>query len=727
MGDISLLRDQRGEVGTTDEELLSEDIIARPILPHLLRVSGLYVYWSHVIRPPIPLPIPRPIPIDPRVPVPPLPPGPPRLDLTLNPSATQPELGTAALMPFFREELRLDVDGQYPQMTASGTLIRGFGVVVHWVAKLNALAGGTWGGAIWYKDGNTSALPHTEVLISVTRSVFPHHRKAFVTFKGGGALERFRTLTFASRSFHPVEFEFDNEVGATPVLDMDTGAHPNRPASVTPGTITLETVFQRAGFNAVRSASSTAIPNDGPDPNATWSDAEMHDAMQVHWSRFSASPNWALWVLFARQHDMGSGLGGVMFDDIGPNHRQGTAIFTNSFIANPPANDAAPDAWVRRMVFWTAAHEMGHAFNLAHSWQKSLGTAWIPLTADTEARSFMNYPFRVSGGQAAFFQNFEFRFSDDELLFMRHAPERFVQMGNAAWFDHHGFQGAHIDPESALSLELHVDRDRPVFEFLEPAVLTLVLRNDSDLTQIVPGGILQDTAMMTVIIKRDGRPAQQWAPFARYCLAAKPIEIAAGGHIRESLFASVGCSGWHLSEPGLYTVQVAIEINGLDVISSPLRLRILPPKGAQEELLAQDVFTDDAGRVMALDGSRCLEAGNAAWQEVAERLPKSRAAIHARVCLALPDARPYRLLRIQAADAGGVSKTFEILRSKPDAFRKEMSQVLMGDSEYAAETLGKEDYRYYGSHYASWLKDAGDEREAKRLASSLRELGERHH
>jgi hypothetical protein len=55
------------------------------------------------------------------------------------------------------------------------------------------------------------------------------------------------------------------------------------------------------------------------------------------------------------------------------------------------------------MRFWTAVHELGHAFNLAHSWQKSLGTGWVPLADQPEARSFMNYPYAVRGGQEAFF------------------------------------------------------------------------------------------------------------------------------------------------------------------------------------------------------------------------------------------------------------------------------------------------------------------------------------
>lgn len=130
------------------------------------------------------------------------------------------------------------------------------------------------------------------------------------------------------------------------------------------------------------------------------------------------------------------------------------------------------------MIFWTACREMGHGFNLAHSWQKSLGTPWIPGLADEpEARSFMNYPFRVNGGEAAFFANFAYRFSDGELMFMRHAPERFVQMGNADWFDQHGFEEARTSPQPAFQLVLKASRGSGVFQFLEPVTLELNLTN----------------------------------------------------------------------------------------------------------------------------------------------------------------------------------------------------------------------------------------------------------
>ena len=79
----------------------------------------------------------------------------------------------------------------------------------------------------------------------------------------------------------------------------------------------------------------------------------MHDAMQVFWSHFSATAQWAMWVFFASLHEQGTSLGGIMFDDVGPNHRQGTAIFNDAFISVPPAGDPNPVAWVQRMIFWT--------------------------------------------------------------------------------------------------------------------------------------------------------------------------------------------------------------------------------------------------------------------------------------------------------------------------------------------------------------------------------------
>jgi len=612
-----------------------------------------------------------------------------------------------------REELRVDVDGLYPQMTASGTIRNGIGSELHWVASVMAAGSDRWNGGIWYKDGAGALLPHTIVDITLHRTPFGIGQAAVVTFSGGGVAERTRKYLYASRYFHPVEIEFDTVEGTSAVLEIDTTAHPNRPASLPAEMLSIGKVFRRAGFNVTNSGGSGVIPLAPAGADALWSDMEMHDAMQVYWSRFANKAQWAMWVLFASLHEAGTGLGGIMFDDIGPNHRQGTALFNDSFIKDPPVGDPAPAAWTARNKFWTACHEMGHAFNLAHSWQKSLGTPWIPLADDPSALSFMNYYFFYPGGEPAFFADFPFRFSDPELQFMRHAPERFVQMGNADWFDHHGFEQAAVAPHSALRLELRANRAKPVFEFLEPPMLELKLTNVSDQPVLVDEGILDAADEMTVVIKKQGKPARQWAPYARRCGKPRQRVLESGQSMYQSLFAAAGRNGWDLAEPGMYDVQVALHVKQEDVVSNRLRLRIATPGSFEEENLAQNLFSDDVGRILAFDGSQHFDAGNDALREAVERLPGRRIAWHAQVALANPLSRNYKLLAIgdggpRMMSAGDSDGRFKVAAAKVDAARKTFDAALMKHPEQAAETLGHIDYNYYVDRYARWLAGHND-------------------
>ena len=305
----------------------------------------------------------------------------------------------------------------------------------------------------------------------------------------------------------------------------DTADHPTRPADLPAETLSLATVYERAGFEVTMSPNASVIPTSGAGGNGTWSDAEMHNAMVTYWSRFDNRPQWALWVLYAARHDQGRSLGGVMFDDIGPNHRQGTAIFTDSFIKDVPPGDPDPAGWRRRMEFWTAVHEMGHAFNLAHSWQKALGVSdgapgdpWIPLANEPEARSFMNYPFRVSGGESSFFSDFRFRFSDDELVFMRHAPRRFVQMGNSDWFVNHGFEAPEALSRSGnWTLQIRPNRASNAYRFLEPVTMELKLTNSSGQAVAMDPDMLEDGRHITVFLQREGARTRQWRPLMTRC------------------------------------------------------------------------------------------------------------------------------------------------------------------------------------------------------------------
>ena len=718
------------------EDLVTEDepTEARlPVWPVRIYASGLYVAKRLRYKTPIPhKPIPiseEPIPIRPPVPIPKRTPDTiedidAEIDADLN-----AELSEELSYPWWYifEDLRLDVDGRYPQMTASGTVQKFFSQKTHWIAKLKAYKTDEYIGRIWYKHGNTVSFPYTRVRIKVTRSQYSNQRKATVIFSGRGISGRVRTFYYKSPSYHQVEFEYDVCQGTTPVTYINTHDHPNHPTSIPNENLTIRKVYQRAGFNVKKSIHPSIVPLSLSVDNK-WSDSEMHDAMQIYWSRFTNKAQWAMWVFFAGLHSQGTSLGGIMFDDIGPNHRQGTSLFNDSFINNAPSGDPDPVAWVKRMKFWTAVHEMGHAFNLAHSWQKSLiyqgNGPWIPLVDDPEARSFMNYPYNVSGGQSTFFSDFEFRFTDDELLFLRHAPSQFVQMGNAEWFDHHGFEQANTSMQPNLKLELRTNRTNATFEFLEPPMLELKLTNISQKPQFIEENLLNETDHMTIILKKDGKTARQFAPYARYCFDSNPIVLQPGKSEYESLFVAAGRNGWDMAEPGYYTLQVCIHMDEEDIVSNPLRIRVAPPRGYDEEYIAQDFFSEDVGRILTFDGSRVLESGINTIREVTDRLPNNKVAAHTRIALGNALANEYKVLNLNediremtaAHDHGG--KIIAESANEKDA-RIELDSALIENMDESADTLGHVDYKWYVDKFTDWLVDIGETTDAKKIQDDM--------
>ena len=628
-----------------------------------------------------------------------------------------------------RGELRIDTDGPHPLMVASGVIVAGLADRLCWIANIAAADGGgeheiaRWSGEIWYKEGAAALLPHQHVEISVDMSA--GEPAATVRFSGAVA-DQVRTYRHQSSGFHDVEFEFDAVEGVEAVTAINTGDHPNRPPGLLAETLSVEDAYRRAGFNTRITSAGPAVPLALAGADAAWSNTELHDAMQSYWSRFSATAQWSMWVLFAARHEDGPDMGGIMFDDIGPNRRQGSAIFNDSFISHAPDSDSAKEAWVRRMRFWTVVHEMGHAFNMAHSWQKAIGTAWIPVANEPEARSFMNYPTYVKGGQAAFFSDFAYRFSDKELLLLRHAPERFVEMGSAPWFDDHGFRQAEVPPEPRFRLNLRVNRPQPVFDFLEPCMVELKLENISNEAQLARGDMMSEAEHLVVIIKKDGAPARRWLPFAQQCSSGEGMILQPGGAVYQALFLGAGRNGWDLAGPGLYTVQVAIRSHGEDHVSNPLRLKILPPEGREDERLAQDLFTQDVGRVLAFDGSRVLDGANSVLQEAVDRMPTRPVARHALVALSRPLMHPGKLLRMpdratsQVEPAAAAGGTLTATRADPDAARRGLQRALFDVPGEAAETLGHIEYREYAGRLIDDLAKGGAHGEAIDLQDRLR-------
>src|SRR5690606_24986403 len=107
-----------------------------------------------------------------------------------------------------------------------------------------------------------------------------------------------------------------------------------------------------------------------------------------------------------------------MFDLQGA-QRQGCAVFHASL--------AGSSATRLRDQLYTCVHELGHCFNLYHSFHKQYMNPPQPNRLDS--LSWMNYPWKFPGGAAAYWSSFPFQFDDQELVHMRHAFRNDIVMG----------------------------------------------------------------------------------------------------------------------------------------------------------------------------------------------------------------------------------------------------------------------------------------------------------
>jgi hypothetical protein len=248
---------------------------------------------------------------------------------------------------------------------------------------------------------------------------------------------------------------------------------------------------------------------------------------------------------------------------------------------------------------------------------------------------------------------------------------------------------------------------------MEPVVLELKLTNISDGPQLIPDSLLAHLDEMTVIVKKSNRPARQHLPYARYCFKHRDVVLMPNQSTYGSLFVSAGQGGWTIDESGQYVIQVALHRDDGDVVSNALDVRVAPPRGYDEEFLAQELFTDEVGRILALDGSRFFTAGNDTLREITEKLGDRRIAVHARVALATPlmcefkqlilPANKHEVLRPAAAMGG----TIAVSGPRMDEARTAMSAVLNDRPEVAAATLGHIDTKYYVDRFSQCLADQG--------------------
>lgn len=640
--------------------------------------------------------------------------------------------------PLRKAVLNLDVDGWFSLNVASLAWTGADKRTTHWIVRLAPAGPNAWKGVI------RDFIPGLHLSLRVGITVPPASASATTVTLHLSCPPLFeRWLTFAKRydHFRPLDLQFDrtleNETAYTSVFPL---AHPNNPgaAGYPPGDEELDVpiVYERAGFRVTLRDLGAPI-SYASAVDKVWNDDELHHAMEEYWqpggAPYQEAPRWAMWCLFTGEYRLNDAMG-IMFDDIGQAQRQGAAIFLQAFNvyeATYLSGDPNIASARRRRQFFSCVHEIGHGLNLAHSWEKTAEAPWRWLRDDPQARSFMNYPESVDGGQEAFFRTFPYKFLDEELLFLRHAPEEYVKPGMAPWFDDHGCRLDEFAPlRDDLALRLATGRPGDEYEFLEPVLLQVELLNRADVAGREPRALWLDPGSLTsgdrltLVVKRDGSPARLFRPFARRRFL--PWRLNPGESAFDSLFVNAGAHGWFVGEPGGYTVQACLHIEGGNVLSAPLRFRVAAGCPARQRLAA-DWFQPAVGLALALGSARSpgLAAARAVLTRAADELPDSKLALHARHALCADAGKEFKRLSA-VRPAGRVERTawrMDCLPGDPDRERREQRLILLDPR--TPDAMGFAAYAQRVRRHARWLRQSLPAVESDEFLRRLRAEAER--
>ncbi len=343
------------------------------------------------------------------------------------------------------------------------------------------------------------------------------------------------------------------------------------------------------------------------------------------------------------RHEIGQGLRGIMFDQQGL-QRQGAATFYQVIQAATPQN--------LREQLYVNVHELGHAFNLFHSFHKQFMTP--PLPNRPGALSWMNYPQNYNpgggapSGAAAFWGAFGFEFDDLELAHVRHGFRDNVIMGGTPFGTGAALEmpvqpAAPIEDRSGLLLEVRTSPARPVVG--TPIVLELALTAERG--QLVhPAEMLHPKyGVVQVTISRPRGDVVVHRPPVLHCAEMPLVQASSGETLPASAYIGYDASVGHVFEdPGTYRIRASYTApDGSVITSEPATMRVWGPTGDEDATVAELMLGEDVGMVMTLLGSDSpsLAGGMAAMQEIAEEHEGSPMAVYARLALGMNAARPY--------------------------------------------------------------------------------------
>ncbi|MFC5744714.1 hypothetical protein [Actinomadura rugatobispora] len=458
-------------------------------------------------------------------------------------------------------------------------------------------------------------------------------------------------LPYESAYLRTVDVEIDAMAGRAALASYNTADDAVAgPPDYVDRRLTIASALGEAGIEMRTAGTVNEVGTADSGADLKWSDSELHTAMVNNFSGHAETEQWKLWTFVASLHVNGST--GVMFDVSEGKQRQGMAVFYDQI------RDQAGYFQLGLYV-----HELGHCFNLQHSWQKNVSGAPLGPRDGRGDLSWMNYwnlyiAEDGSSGWDVYWSRFPFTFTANELAHLRHAFRYDIIPGGANW----AAQGsaayntqdaalaamdAPIVDDSGLALTLSA---RP-FAYGEPVTVEIKLARDGrDVT--VHRDLSPKSEYLAIAITSPSGATRLFRPLARECKGHGDDTLttltADQPALYDSAYLGSGADGQYFTDPGLYTVRALyIAPDGSRVVSPDLTIRIRLPRTGDDQDAGELLMGDQAGTLMALLGSdsAALQAGNDALAELSDRFPGHPLAVYSRLAQGANAGRHYQHLR----------------------------------------------------------------------------------
>ncbi len=544
----------------------------------------------------------------------------------------------------FQLEVRVDVDRTRPMKRLSGDFYQISGQTVTYFGSfiVDAPTVTVTASQVTVKGLGSFTFAAGAPVVQVTierRLIFQPQAPATVQFfTTGGSPGATYTCAFESIYFRTARIETDRVSDiSTPVFSSyNTGSLPSGGAA---RNLSVVGAYKEAGIEMIPSAASDVINISEAGANAQWSNAELHASMQNHFSLWQDQPQWAIWQVAAQLHEMGAGLYGIMFDQQGK-QRQGCAVFHNG-IGGETADQL-------RLQVYTYVHELGHGFNLLHSWQKQYASPPVPNRPNS--LSWMNYPWNYPGGGApAFWNSFAFQFDNEEVIHMRHGFRNNVIMGGSN-FGVGSALGREImaDPvRDESGLKLTISTHQKNFGLGEPVVLQLMLNTTDARGRRAHTWLHPNFSMVKIVIRKPSGEVVAYEPLIEHLVGPRETIIGLNDTIAESAYIGYGKDGLYFEEPGNYRIRACYAaLDGSQVMSDIITVRVRYPVTAAESELADLFIGDEQGTLLYLLGSdhESLQGGNDAFDEILAKYPDNEMTNYVRLVKGINASRNFKTI-----------------------------------------------------------------------------------